>query len=90
VFCIGLDKLASFRGKITFWGEIDRQHILPEGTEEDVCRAVGDYCRTFWQDGKCIAQLEFGPGARPDNVRTAYEAFDRFVSDTGDNVSSKI
>lgn len=63
VFCIGLDKLASFRGKITFWGEIDRQHILPEGTEEDVRRAVGDYCRTFWQDGKCIAQLEFGPGA---------------------------
>lgn len=90
VLCIGLDKLASFRGKITFWGEIDRQHILPEGTEEDVRRAVGDYCRTFWQDGKCIAQLEFGPGARPDNVRTAYEAFDRFVSDTGDNVSSKI
>ena len=25
IFCMGIDRLRSFRGKITFWGEIDRQ-----------------------------------------------------------------
>ncbi|NLC67647.1 MAG: hypothetical protein GX754_02435 [Clostridiaceae bacterium] len=29
-----------YAGKITFWGEIDRQYILPFGTVEDVKKAV--------------------------------------------------
>jgi predicted Zn-dependent peptidase len=29
-----------YLGKITFWGELDRQHILPFGTEEDVRESV--------------------------------------------------
>ena len=40
IFCMGLDTLEQFKGKITFWGEIDRQHILPEGTVEEVKDAV--------------------------------------------------
>ena len=28
IFCMGLDALEPLAGKITFWGEIDRQHLL--------------------------------------------------------------
>ena len=36
IFCIGLEQLEKYKGKITFWGEIDRQHLLPEGSTEDI------------------------------------------------------
>lgn len=40
IFRIGLDKLRQFRGKITLWGEIEKQGILPNGTEQEVQKAV--------------------------------------------------
>lgn len=41
VWCMGLDKVAEkCNGRITNWGEICRQHILPEGSVEDVIDAV--------------------------------------------------
>ncbi len=75
IFCMGVEKLAPFRGQITFWGEIDRQHLLPYGTVEDIKRAVASVREYLWQDGGCIAQCEFGPGAKPENVRAVYEAW---------------
>ena len=37
VWCMGLDKdRRKCNGRITNWGEICRQHILPEGSVEDV------------------------------------------------------
>lgn len=36
-----------FGDRICFWGGIDTQHILPEGSEEDVIRHVRDLRRTF-------------------------------------------
>ena len=73
LFCMGVENLAPYRGKITFWGEIDRQHLLPSGSREDIDRAVELVYRTLWQDGGCIAQCEFGPGANPDNVYRVFE-----------------
>ena len=73
LFCMGVENLAPYRGKITFWGEIDRQHLLPSGSREDIDRAVELVYRTLWQDGGCIAQCEFGPGANPDNVSRVFE-----------------
>lgn len=72
IFCIGLEELKPFAGKITFWGEIDRQHILVEGTTEEVNAAVKRVKNTLWKNGGCIAQCEFGPGSNPNNV---YEVF---------------
>lgn len=77
IFCIGLDELEKYRGKITFWGEIDRQHILPDGTKEEVTEAVQQVYRKLWKNGGCIAQCEFGPGADPQNVYTVFETWDR-------------
>ena len=72
IFCIGIDKLKQFKGKITFWGEIDRQRLLPDGTKKDIQKAVESVYNNLYDNGYCIAQCEFGAGANPDNV---YEVF---------------
>ena len=72
IFCIGVENLQQFAGKLTFWGEIDRQHILPYGSEDDVKQAVSLVKKNLWKNGGCIAQCEFGIGAKPDNI---YEVF---------------
>ncbi len=79
IFCIGTDKLAEFKGKITFWGEIDRQDILSHGTKQDVQTAVQKVRETVWQSGGAIAQCEFGPGAKPENVREVFVAWNSQV-----------
>jgi uroporphyrinogen decarboxylase len=66
-----------FAGKLTFWGEVDRQHLLPYGTPADVAAAVRRVRRALWREGGCIAQCEFGIGARPENVAAVFEAWDR-------------
>lgn len=76
LFCIGLDTLQPYAGRITFWGEMDRQRILPHGTTAEVDTAVRQVHATLGQHGGCIAQLEFGPGARPENVLQAFRSWD--------------
>ena len=76
IFCMGVDRLAAYKGRITFWGEMDRQHILPSGTEEQVIRAVQDIREHLYSNGGVIAQCEFGPGAKPGNVRAMFAAWD--------------
>jgi len=66
-----------FAGKLVFWGEVDRQHLLPYGVPADVEAAVRQVRRALWREGGCIAQCEFGIGARPENVAAVFEAWDR-------------
>lgn len=73
LFCMGVENLAQYRGHLTFWGEIDRQNLIPNGTKADIDAAVRKVYGTLWQDGGCIAQCEFGPGANPGNVYRIYE-----------------
>lgn len=75
IFCMGIENLRQFKGKLTFWGEIDRQHLLPNGTREDIRRAVRLVRDTLYANGGCIAQCEFGPGAKPENVREVFAAW---------------
>lgn len=75
IFCMGTGNLAPFKGKITFWGEIDRQNILPSNDIHKVRQAVDEVYETLYSNGGCIAQCEFGPGARPENV---FEVFHRW------------
>jgi len=78
VFCMGPENLGGkFRGKLTFWGEIDRQHILPEGSKQEVVDAVELFKRSLGQNGGIIAQCEFGPGAKPENVCTVFEQWNK-------------
>ena len=75
LFCMGLDSLEEFRGKICFWGEIDRQHLLPKGSRADIENAVKEVYDHLFHTGGVIAQCEFGAGANPDNVRAVFEAW---------------
>ena len=77
IFCIGIEKIARFRGKVTFWGEIDRQRLLPRGTTEEIDAAVGKVRSTLWAEGGAIAQCEFGAGANPANVRQVFKSWER-------------
>jgi len=79
LFCMGVENVAPFSGKITFWGEIDRQHILSSGTPRDAKKAVESVFRHLWNDGGCIAQCEFGPGGRPDTVEAVFAAWDKVL-----------
>lgn len=75
IFCMGMDKLEQFRGKITFWGEIDRQDLLPNASVTEIKNAVLSVRDSLWSNGGCIAQCEFGPGAKPENVFAVFESW---------------
>jgi hypothetical protein len=77
IFCMGVEKLGrSFRGRITFWGEIDRQQILAYGTQDQVRAAVESVYDSLFYAGGVIAQCEFGLGARPENVRQVFATWE--------------
>ena len=76
LFCMGIEALAPFAGKITFWGEMDRQRLLTNGSVGEIDQAVREVHGALWRRGGCIAQCEFGPGARPENVRRVFEAWE--------------
>ena len=77
IFCMAPEALAQFAGQITFWGELDRQWILPEGTVEEVEEAVIRVYENLFSNGGVIGQCEFSLGAKPENVRAMYAAWDR-------------
>lgn len=78
IFCMDVADLGrKFKGKITFWGEIDRQHILSNATRDEVTRAVQLVKSSLYHNGGVIAQCEFGPGAKPRNVYTVFETWDK-------------
>jgi len=80
LFCMGLDNLKPFAGRITFWGEIDRQGLLPNASTAEIEEAVRSVHAALWADGGCIAQCEFGAGARPENVRQVFETWDAITA----------
>jgi hypothetical protein len=76
IFCMGIQELGrEFRGKITFWGEIDRQELLPFGSKKDVEKAVFEVWKNLYADGGVIAQCEFGLDAKPENVLAVFETW---------------
>lgn len=78
LFCMDLGAIRSAaRGEITFWGEIDRQQILPSG-DPDVGRRAVRHVADFLYDpaGGVIAQLEFGLAANPKVVAAVFEEWE--------------
>lgn len=80
LFTMDIEALGNqFGGKITFWGELDRQHLLPFGALADIDTAVRRVYDAFWKNGGAIAQCEFSAGSRPENVSRMFEAWDQLV-----------
>jgi hypothetical protein len=84
IFCMGVEELGRrYRGRITFWGEIDRQHTLVHGTRRDIEDAVRVVRDNLYADGGVIAQCEFGLEADPENVLAVFAAWDRLDQPRG-------
>ncbi len=86
LFCMDMEKLGrEYAGKITFWGEIDRQHILPFGTVEDVRMAVRRAAGALQVETRrsgVIAQCEWSKIDPFDNVKAVFETWDEVFRET--------
>jgi len=74
IFCMDIAELGRrFAGRITFWGEVDRQHLLPFGTPDEVRSAVRHVIEELYSpEGGVIAQLELGAAAKIENADAVY------------------
>lgn len=81
IFCMDIEQLGErFRGRLTFWGEMDRQNLLPFGEPEEIDRAVRRVKDALYCNGGVIAQCEFGAGAKPQNVYQMYQTWEAIGS----------
>lgn len=78
LFVMDMDELAKrAKGKITFWGEIDRQHVLTSDDPQKGRDAVRQVARHLYDpSGGVIAQFEFGPGANPATAEAILEEWE--------------
>ena len=79
LFCMDMDKIAQIaKWKITFWGEIDRQHILTSKNTEDGRAAVRKVADALYDPaGGIIAQFELGPGANPEMAVAIFDEWEK-------------
>ena len=77
LFCMDIEELGKkYKGKITFWGEIDRQKVLPFGSPDDAEIAVSRVRRALDDgSGGIIAQCEWGKGVNAENVKKVFETW---------------
>jgi uroporphyrinogen decarboxylase len=76
LFCMDLKKLSSFRGRITFWGEMDRQYLLPYGEHCQIKEAVESLKEYLWHQGGLIAQCHWEPGVSEERIRQVCAAWE--------------
>jgi uroporphyrinogen-III decarboxylase len=77
LFVMDIEELGrTFGGKIAFWGEIDRQFVLPFGTEQDARKAVGRMRRALdGGTGGVFAQCEWGVNVPPETIKAVIRAW---------------
>lgn len=77
LFVMDIEELGrQYRGRITFWGELDRQRLLPFGTPAQVREAVRRVRQALCSPkGGCIASLEWGLRDPVENIRGAFSAW---------------
>lgn len=85
LFCMNIEELGrKYRGKVTFWGEIDRQYILPFGTVEEVRSAVRRVRKALDTGrGGVIAQCEWGLKDPKENIEAVFEEWNRPLEEIG-------
>jgi uroporphyrinogen-III decarboxylase len=79
LFCMDIAEIGRrYKGRITFWGEVCRQQLLPHGTPAEIQRAVRRVAAALYDgNGGVIAQCEFSVGSRPQNVREVFLTWER-------------
>lgn len=83
LFCMDLAEVAEVaKGKITFWGEIDRQHILPSLDPEAGRRAVRQVAEHLYDpSGGIIAQIAFELSVNPPTAIAVYDEWSRIAQE---------
>lgn len=82
IFTMDIETLGQkFGGKITFWGEIDRQYLLSFGTPAEIGQAVRRVKDALYFHGGVIAQCEFGAGSKPENVYQVYQSWEDVLNE---------
>ena len=79
LFCMDMADLERrAKGRITFWGEIDRQHVLTSPDPETGRKAVQKVARHLYDPlGGLIAQFELTPGSNPDTAIAIFEEWEK-------------
>lgn len=74
------DLKAEFGKQICFQGGVDTQHILPQGTPEDVYRETTRVIRALYREGGYIlcGSQDFEGDVPPENIEALYEAAKQF------------
>ena len=77
--CMGIDTVAEkFAGKITFWGEMDRQNLLPYGTPEEIYRSASDMKdKLFVNGGGLIGHSVAGVDVPLENIKAILTCWNR-------------
>ncbi len=77
LFCMDIEGLArEYKGKITFWGEIDRQYLMPFGSVNEVKEGVRRVRRAIDDgSGGVIAECEWGVDVTAQNVAAVYDTW---------------
>lgn len=74
LFCMDIEEIGRrYRGRIAFWGEIDRQRVLGAGTPDEARAAVRRVKENLWQEGGCIAQFSFEGDTRLENAEAVFD-----------------
>lgn len=79
LFCMDLERLGrEYAGSITFWGEIDRQHVLPFGSKEEIRAAVTRVYEALCRENHSgvIAQCEWGTDVSSEAIATVYQRWE--------------
>ncbi|HIC89994.1 MAG TPA: hypothetical protein EYP04_11420 [Anaerolineae bacterium] len=77
VWCMGVEALGQrFAGRICFWGEVDRQQLLPHGTPDEVHAAIRKMVKLLaTPEGGLIGQGEVGPDVPIVNAEVLLSAW---------------
>ena len=84
LFCMDIDQIGRrYKGRITFWGEIDRQHVLAHGTPADARAAVQRVVDNLYDPaGGVIAQFELGCATKIENAHAVFQAWQDLTATT--------
>jgi uroporphyrinogen decarboxylase len=78
IHCMGLENVAKFAGRITFWGEMDRQNLLPFGMPQDIYHAAGVMKeKLFVSGGGLIGHSVAGVDVPLENIEAILTCWNR-------------
>lgn len=84
LFCMDIEEIGRrWAGRITFWGEIDRQHVLPADDPEVARAAVQRVVESLYRPaGGVIAQFEMSGGSKLRNAEMIFQTWHDLTSGT--------